>query len=311
MADNNVFSVRLEEQDKEKLLQMIQDSGRSNKEFMTVLLSAYELNKTKVDIPDIAKDIEGLQALTQRINEYYVNIGKRIEDIQKLKDVQYTKDMDIYINRIDTLKSENQKLSDDSLELKQAYNNACNDNEEYKKQLEQNEQIQESNKALIKEYQSKIDTLSGIIEEYKGYKAENEKLKVLLADSNTKAMQQENLIKEKDFNIDKLNEDLRAKDNNIGNLKEKHDEELKQVNNKHIQEVESIKKENELTIKLAIAEVKDELNNKLNEEQLKHNAEISEYQTKYKMLLDELEKVRVAHTNTKKNSTTTVHDKQK
>lgn len=188
---NTPFAVRMELEDKEKLLKMIQESGRSNKEFMSTLLSAYELNKAKIEIPDLAKDIEGLQALTQRINEYYVNIGKRIEDTQKAKDIQYTKDIEVYKSRIEVLKEENEKVNSDYETLQQAYNNTCNDIEESKKQLTQLRETQESNKALIKEYQSKVDTLSGILEEYKSYKEENkeliENLKNLEAEvSNTK-----------------------------------------------------------------------------------------------------------------------------
>lgn len=289
MADNNMFSVRLEEQDKEKLLQMMQESGRSNKEFMGVLLSAYELNKAKIEIPDLAKDIEGLQALTQRINDYYVNIGKRIEDTQKSKDLQYTKEIYLYKNRIDVLKAENEKLNADFEALQQTYNSTCGNIEEYKKQLEQLVQIQESNKALIKEYQSKIDTLSGIIEEYKGYKAEIETIKSLLTDTNTKVLQQDNIIKNKELDINKLNADIKTKENDINDLKLKNDEAVKRITDKHLQELEQLKKENELNVKLAVAEIKEELNNKLLLEQQKHNKEIEEYQAKYKALLEEME----------------------
>jgi chromosome segregation ATPase len=300
MADNNVFSVRLEEQDKEKLLELIQESGRSNKDFMSTLLSAYELNKAKVDIPDLAKDIEGLQALTQRINEYYINIGKRIEDTQKSKDMQYSKDIEIYKSRIETLKSDNEKLNGDYEVLQQAYNNSCSDIEEYKKQLQQLQEIQISNKALIEEYKSKIDTLSGIIEEYKGYKTENETVKGLLTDSQSRVMELNNTIKNKDFNINTLNKELKAKDEDIANIKAKQEEQLKQVNNKNVQDMAQLKKENELNIKLAVAEVKEELNNKIQQEQLKHNKEIEEYQAKYKSLLEELEKTRATNTTKKK-----------
>ena len=53
-----------------------------------------------------------------------------------------------------------------------------------------------------------------------------------------------------------------------------------------------MKKESELNTKLAIADVKEDLNNRFNQEQAKHNKYIEEYQSKYKMLLEELEKER-------------------
>ena len=64
----------------------------------------------------------------------------------------------------------------------------------------------------------------------------------------------------------------------------------------------SQKKENELNKRLEVAEVKEKLNNKLNQEQQKHNVEIEEYQTKYKTLLGELRKPKVP---IKKSTSTT------
>jgi DNA repair exonuclease SbcCD ATPase subunit len=302
MADNNIFSVRLEEQDKEKLLELIQESGRSNKEFMGTLLNAYELNKAKVEIPDLAKDIEGLQALTQRINEYYINIGKRIEDTQKAKDIQFTKDIEIYKNRIDVLKADNEKINEDYEALQQVYNTNFIEVEELRKQLNQLEKTQESNNALISEYKSKIDTLTGIIEEYKGFKADNTTLKDALADLQSKNTELNNTIKNRDFNINTLSADLKAKENDMENLKVKHEEELKDIDIKHSKDLENFKKECGLNTKLAVAEVKEDLNNKLQDLQQKHNTEIEEYQAKYKSLLEELEKAK-APAKTKKTNT--------
>ncbi|WP_409070060.1 hypothetical protein ACFLKB_17710 (plasmid) [Clostridium sp. FAM 1755] len=110
--------------------------------------------------------------------------------------------------------------------------------------------------------------------EYKQYKIEIEEYKKLLADSQTKNIDKGNIIKANEFKINELN-------NTIENLKE---------DNK--QQLENIKKENELNIKLAIAEVKEDLDNKLSQEQLKHNKNIEEYQNIYKALLEELEKER-------------------
>ena len=50
-----------------------------------------------------------------------------------------------------------------------------------------------------------------------------------------------------------------------------------------------IEKENLVNIKLAVAEANEKSNNRLDQEQLKHNADMQEYHNKYK-LLEELEK---------------------
>ena len=67
-------------------------------------------------------------------------------------------------------------------------------------------------------------------------------------------------------------------------------------------DIEQLKKESQLNIKLVSAEIKEDLNNKLNQEQQKHNSDIQEYQSKYKELLEQMEKERAAHTTTKKNN---------
>lgn len=41
-----------------------------------------------------------------------------------------------------------------------------------------------------------------------------------------------------------------------------------------------------------IADIKEKLNNKLSEEQLRYNKEIEEYQLKYKVLLEELKQTK-------------------
>lgn len=296
MADNNApFSVRMEQDDKEKLLQLIQESGRSNKEFMSTLLSAYELNRAKVEIPEIAKDIEGLQAVTQRINDYYVNIGKRIEDMQKSKDIEFTKETEVYKSRIETLKAENEKINNNFTGLQESYNNISNNYEDINKQLVQLHESLNDKTLLVEEYKQKNDTMTGLLNEYKQYKTEVEEYKKLLADSQSKNIELSSNVKEKDSIIEKLNNDVLA----INNDKEKS---LSEMNNKHIAELEAVKEKLELQKDKALLELKTQQQQQLEEVQNKHNSEIEQYQLKYKQLLEELEK-------SKKTSSTT-HNKK-
>jgi len=314
MADekNNPFSVRMESEDKEKLLKMIQESNiGSSKEFMSVLMSAYELNKVKVEIPEASESIKKVEQLTQLINDNFVNMSKHIRTTKESMNLQFTKEIEIYKSRIETFKAENEKLKGDYQALQEVYNNTCSNVEDNKKQLEQLQEVQESNKALIKEYQSKIDTMAGIIEEYKGFKAENETLKISLASKQSDILIKDNIIRDRDFNITNLNKDLKVKDDVTISLKFKYESELKQVKQDNQKEIESLKKENQLNIKLASAEIKEELNNKLNQEQQKHNSDIQEYQSKYKALLEQMENERAEHTTAKKNNAAVQQNKTK
>jgi hypothetical protein len=113
MAQNTPFSVRMDDEDKERILKLIEESGRSNKDFMNLLLSCYEINKVKVEIPSLSEDINMLEALTQQINSLYLNMGKRIQTVQKTKDMQFEKDTVLLKEKIQSLTSENEKLKND------------------------------------------------------------------------------------------------------------------------------------------------------------------------------------------------------
>lgn len=295
MADNNApFSVRMEQEDKQKLLQLIQESGKSNKEFMSVLLNAYELNKTKVEIPDIAKDIEGLEALTKQINEYYVNMGKRIENIQKSKDIEFTKETEVYKSKIEVLKADNDKLNGDYEGLQQSYKNINTDYEQCKKQLDQLQQSLKDKALLVEEYKEKNDTMTGLLNEYKQYKTDAEEYKKLLADSQNKNIELNNSIKEKDSTIEKLNNEVAA-------VKQDKKIIVQELNTKHNETIEAIKEKSELQKEKAILELKSQYQQEQQGQQDKHNKEIQEYQNKYRELLKELELGKKVSHNTTNN----------
>ena len=296
MADNNTpFSVRMDQTEKEKLFELIQESGKSNKEFMSVLLNAYELNKTKVEIPDIAKDIEGLEALTKQINEYYVNMGKRIENIKKSKDIEFTKEIEVYKNRIEVLKDDNDKLNVEYEALQQSYNSINTDTEELQKKLQQLQESLKDKTLLVEEYKEKNDTLTGLLNEYKQYKIAIEESKKLLEDLQNKNIELNNSAKDKDSIIEKLNGEVE---------KVKHDEEAKvqELNSKHSADIEAIKGKVELEKGKALLELREQYQKEHQEQQYNHNKEIQEYQSKYKELLQELEQTKKVSTRSNANS---------
>lgn len=308
MADNSPFSVRMDQDDKDKLLQLIQESGRSNKDFMSVLISAYELNKAKIEIPDIAKDIEGLQALTERINDYYVNIGKRITDIQNSKDLQFTKEVEVYKNRVETLKAENDKLDADYTNIQQIYNNISAENEELKKQLEHLQESLRDKTLIVEEYKGKNDSLLSIVEEYKGYKTQIEEYKKLMAETQNSKLELENSIRDKDSIIQKLNDDAEA-------AKQDSEKIVEELKLKYDRDLESIKERSELQMQKEILKLQQEHQKQILElqngqqEQLQelhqnYNKEIQGYQDKYKDLLQQLEKEKTVSHSSNGNITT-------
>lgn len=211
MADNNnPFAVRMETDDKEKLLELIQESGKSSKEFMGILMGAYELNKVKIDIPEVAEDINHLEALSNQINTIYVNMAQRIQTIDAAKALQFDKDMEIYKSKIESLKTENQRLNIDKEAMETTLEESFNISDELKKQVKQLSEIADSNKALILEYKEKNDTLTGLVTEYNAFKNENEAFKSLLADSQARNIELGNTIKTKEIEVEGLETKLEA-----------------------------------------------------------------------------------------------------
>lgn len=333
MADESkVLGIRVDAAEKERFEKYVAEERGSNKEFLSTLLGLYELNKNKANNINLVGDIEELEKYTNKIHQSFINIVNKLESQKEDIVLDSNKELLIYKEKVNTTQDELVKLKQEK-----STNDAklTDVNNVLLTLQEQNKALNESLKdktSLVEEYKGKNDTLAGILEEYKAYKVDNEKLKQLLAElqaDNTslngdikdkhftisglnkdieilktdsiKIVEQlnskhtsylEQLKNENNININKLNADLKAKDDIIDSLKLKHATDLEKLEQSNQKELESFRKENELNIKLASAEIREELNNKSSQEQLKHNKEIETYQSKYKSLLEELEQSR-------------------
>lgn len=276
MADNTPFSVRMEQEDKEKLLKLIQDSGKSNKEFMTSLINIYDLNKAKIEMPEIAQDIEGLEALTKQISDYYVNMGKRIEAIRKSKDIEFAKETEIYKDKIETLKDENNNINEKFTNIQEVYNNISSDYDKLNKQLLQLQESLNDKNLLVEEYKSKNDTLTDLLSEYKQYKMEIEEYKKSLEASQKQNTNLANELKENNKIIENLKKDLNSK--------------VVELGNKYKSNIEALKDRADIEKSKEILVLQKQHQEEIQKINLKNNKTIEEYQSKYKQLLEELEK---------------------
>lgn len=273
MADNNnPFSVRMESDDKEKLIELIQESGKSSKEFMGILMGAYELNKVKMDIPEVAEDLNHLEALTNQVNNIYINLAKRIQTIDTAKTLQFNKDIEIYKDKIESLKTENEGFKIDKESMIISLQDSFNINEELKKQVTQLSEIMDSNKALIQEYKEKNDTLAGLVTEYKGFKNENETIKTLLADGQARNIDLSNKINSKDIEIDSLKSKLEAA--------------VMQAP----KEIKRVSEQKDFEREKALLEQEKLFNKKMQELQEESNKKISEYQKQAEEFIREMQK---------------------
>jgi len=292
MADekSTVLGIRLDTQERKRFDEFVGEEGKNNKDFLNTLLNLYELNKGKVKNINLVGDIDVLEGYTNKIHQAFINVIDKLESQKGDISENSKKNLQIYKDKVSDLQNEI-----DSVTLLNSMNQEkliilSNDNTSLK---EQHNQLQESSQdklTIIKEYQGKNDTLTGILEEYKQYKVEVEQYKKLLADAQSKNIELKDSIKDNNFTVNNLNKD-------IVNLKEDHEKAIngltksqEQLKDKHIEEIQQFQEKASITMDKALLKLQKEQQEQLSQNQLKYNEEIQEYQSKYKSLLEELEK---------------------
>lgn len=235
MADTT-YSVRIDEETKEKIGELVKKSGLNSKDFMTDLLQTYEINKTKEVVPLIEKDLDELQILTRRINSIYINVGERIDLISKDKDEQYKdllakKDNLIYTlqTKIQGIEELNSIMNSDvqrlENELKDSKEENLNLENKYSQDINTYTEVNASNKALIQEYKNKIESLNKVIEENRQYKSAADKSQQELLNITTEMNSFKNINIELTKEIEQLNSTLES-------LKTKSKEDLSELKEK-------------------------------------------------------------------------------
>jgi len=303
MADekSTVLGIRLDTEERKRFDEFVGEEGKNNKDFLNTLLNLYELNKGKVKNINLVGDIDVLEGYTNKIHQAFINIIDKLESQKGDISENSLKNLEIYKDKVDDLQDKIEALNFRNSKLEESNENVFNQNNE---QLQRVNELTESNnniKELNEEYKRKVDTITGILEDYKKYKVELEEYKKLLSDAQARNIDKDNIIKDNNYNINNLGK-------NIENLKEEHvkiinelTKSQEQLKDKHIEYTEQLKEKASIMMDKALLKLQKEQQDQLNQNQLKHNAEIQEYQNKYKSLLEELEK-KSTPTRVKKNN---------
>ena len=292
MADekSTVLGIRLDTEERKRFDEFVGEEGKNNKDFLNTLLNLYELNKGKVKNINLVGDIDVLEGYINKIQQAFISVIDKLESQKGDITEDSQKNLQIYKDKINNLQTEI-----DSVTLLNSMNEEKliilnNDNLALKEQHNQLQESVQDKLTIIKEYQGKNDTLTGILEEYKQYKVEIKQYKKLLEDTQSKNIELKDDIKDKNFTVNNLGKD-------IENLKEGHEKAIneltksqEQLKDKHIEDIQQLKEKASITMDKALLELQKEQQEQLSQNQVKHNAEIQEYQSKYKSLLEELEK---------------------
>jgi chromosome segregation ATPase len=289
MADekSTVLGIRLDTEERKRF-----EEGKNNKDFLNTLLNLYELNKGKVKNINLVGDIDVLEGYTNKIHQAFINIIDKLESQKGDIADNSQKNLQIYKEKIINLQNEFDNLNLVNSANEEKVISLTQDYVTVKKQTNQLEENLQDKLTIIKEYQGKNDTLTGILEEYKQYKVEVSQYKKLLEDAKVKTISLSDNLKDKDFKINNLNKDIEKlkedHEKSINELAKKQD----QLNDKYISDIEQLKDKASIKMDKALIELQKSQQEQLTQEQLKHYTDIQEYQNKYKSLLEELENVR-------------------
>ena len=305
MADAT-FGVKMPEELKKQIENLIKDSGlRTGKDFMQNLINNYVVEKTKENIPDVAADLKELQTITQRTNDIYLNMGYRIENINKANEKESQEQLSKKDSIILDLQNKIESINFQNTTLEATSKTIINEN---KDQLQRVNELTESNnniKALIEEYKSKNDMILGQLNKYEKYPDEIVSLKneiVVVKDELFKAhslnVTNESQLMSKDQTINSLKDKANILSVSIDNIKVQNNDEIKKTKEESKIEVEKgiadTTKAKNAEMREEIISLKEEQQEKIQSVQNEYTSKINEYQDKYKSLLDELEHFKAA-----------------
>lgn len=234
MADTKTFGVKVPEELHQEAAELQKKLGLTGEGFLEELIRTYKSEKTKEQVPAVAEDLKELHTLTRRIDNIYLNLAYRIENINKAKeeeiqDVISKKDSIIFEaqNKYNNLNNEHEALIE-------AYNNIVNLNNDAKQQVTQLTNMYNDNKALVEEYKNKNDMLTGMLQKYEKYPEQIEQYKGLLADAQARHADLTNTLNQRSEEVKHLNETIES-------LKSANAAALEDLKVKHKEEVEKIK----------------------------------------------------------------------
>ena len=228
---DTTYSVRVPEDLKEKLTQVMQESGLTGKEFVGDLLSLYQLHQAKENVPvALQTDIDELRQYTSRINHIYANMVERTHQTVQLQKADHEEELEKIKAALAELEGDFQGQKETITQLKQEKEALAAQNHDKEKELttkekeylrsyssmEDNLKVKET---LLEEYKEKVESLAGIVTEQKEYK---EQAKALEKEAKKAGESLEKETKEKQ----KLAEQLTTSQEQLAEKEKAHQEAL-------------------------------------------------------------------------------------
>lgn len=304
MADDikepSTYAVKLGGEVKQELLQLLEgykerSTGANSGDFIKTLLEVYKTNKIVGNVVGGDAELKELNTITNRIYKIYSNLIDRNNTNNNSLQGEFAEQLTQKDITISNVKNRLEELKESNEVLEGVFNTVVEDKKELENtntQLQKlNDSLEFNNGKLIEDNKSLHDfkevnnKLSNEIAELKG----------LLADAQAKNLDKDNIIKNNHTNIDVLNK-------SIEKMKQENEKVIAELNKKNDSDILNLtgKLKNDNDSK--ILEIKTKVMEKIQDLNTKHNAEVETYQTKYKMLLEEMEQIRTIPKATKKDN---------
>lgn len=288
MSDKT-FGVKVSEELYEKVKNMVETSGVSVKEWFEKAVALTAVQDLKEGTGDYKQDLTELEKHTTRIYELVANMIQRAnylkdDSVKGLENKLESKDL-----TISELQTNVKTLKESLKHLEEASKQAGEEKLSLMEQVDGLRSTNDNNQALIQEYKEKIDTLSSLVNEYKGYATENVKLKEKYsAEKNTMVTEFKQMESDLEDEIRKYKSIFAEQNKHVEQLKEKLENTI-QANEKET-ELLKVNLENQLTQltdqkdlekERAILEVERKYQEKLQEVHDQYNEKIARLYEKF------------------------------
>lgn len=279
MADA-VFSVRIDEELKNRFLELAQQNGINNKDLMQMMLTQFELGQISTGSDQFTQDIDELQRLTKRMADIYINMVERVqlrelENKNKENQQLYQQEEEIarlkeQLLQLEEKERQIQQLKDQVKGLKQEVGLQ---KQEQRNLKDLNDLLREKNSELEKrfvEVEVKIETANSALEELTKLRAliEDKEDEVRRLSSRIRVIEDEK-EEQKDKFLEKMNQNQVAMEQEFELLKRKQTLELQELRlllqQEHGEKVEKLKEGYEAKV-MSLVEENEGLKKRLDEQ---------------------------------------------
>lgn len=200
---NTDFGIKLEE--------LIKESGLGNEAFLEYLVALHEMQKLKEGSAlGYQNQIEELEYHSKRNVELFISML----ETEAATRMQLSQDHEDSISqRAETIMAQEREIARLEKDLSQSSEKIMQinkENESLNKQIEQQQEISKKDNLLVEEYKSKLDTLTGLVNQYKSAADENQELRSELNQYKLSHKELTREIEELKIKLDERNEAFKS-----------------------------------------------------------------------------------------------------